>query len=647
MPMSPRTAFIALALAIIPLTGLAKTETLIQHRHFDEVGFSNVPEFAMTEAPVGDAQAPASADRPEFLRGSTIATFAGDVLVADADSGKLVRTDRDGKKVATLDIGRDVAQLVVDVKAKKAFVTDRANDRVLVVDLADGLKKVDAFTTRTEPYGIALSPERDRILVTTIADKTLTAYDLGTGFEAWSLEIGHEPRGVALSADGRDALVTFLTTGVVGHVDLSKKDPSISYVSLDPNPPSAAADPTGRGLPAKGDEGRSFARNAFAAMFVGNDVAVVPHQLSTPHLGDANGQEFESSGYGGGSGFVSPITHRLAFLELPDAGSKSSAVQTAFAQTNVHQPRAMAYDGRSDTLYVAGFGSDDVMAVADVSQASVHLAWKRPLTPGTACGPNGITVDADDGSVVAFCSLTRKTVRLTPGESNNAVAVGTPSAELTKSHLSASAQRGAEIFRRGNSPQLSTQGAMACASCHAEARADGLSWFLTGNILQTPFLSGRVIGAHPFKWDGKDHDLDASLTNTVKRLGGSGLTKRDVKDLTAFLAATSTPRTPTVEDAEAVARGKELFESDATGCGDCHYGALLTDKKRHEIASDLPAVDTPSLIGLANSAPYYHDGSAATLGALLRGKGNIHGMGRTSKLTEGQIGDLVAYMETL
>lgn len=646
MPMSPRTVSIAVALAITSLTGFASAKTL--SRHFEhEQQFSTAPDFAMTEAPMGDSQAPAAADRAEFLRGSTIATFAGDVIVADADSGKLVRTDREGKKVASLEIGSEVAQLVVDAESKKAYVTDRKHDRIVVVDLADGLKKVDAFTTRAEPYGIALTPKKDQLIVTTVADKTLSVYDLSSGFEAWSLEIGHEPRGVALSADGKDALVTFLTTGVVGHVDLSKKDPSISYVSLDPAPPSGHTDRFGNPAPAstKGDQGRTFARNAFAAMFVGNDVAVVPHQLSTPHLGDASGEQFESSGYGGGNGFVSPITHRLAFLGMPDTGSKSSAVKTSFAQTNLHQPRAMAYDGNSDTLYVAGFGSDDVIALAEVSQPTVHMAWKHQITPGSSCGPNGLSVDSEDGSVVAFCSLTRKTVRLTP--SGNTFAVGTPSAELAKSNLSASAQRGAEIFRRGNSPQLSTAGAMACSTCHPDVRADGLSWFLTGNILQTPFLTGRVMDSHPFKWDGKDHDLEASLTNTVQRLGGSGLAKRDVQDLKAFLAATPTPRTPTVEDHESVARGQELFESDATGCADCHYGALLTDQKSHEIAADLPSVDTPSLIGLSNSAPYYHDGSAVTLGALLRGKGNIHGMGRTSKLNDGQIGDLVAYMETL
>ncbi len=58
-------------------------------------------------------------------------------------------------------------------------------------------------------------------------------------------------------------------------------------------------------------------------------------------------------------------------------------------------------------------------------------------------------------------------------------------------------------------------------------------------------------------------------------------------------------------------------------------------------------IDTPSLIGLASSAPYYHDGSAQTLRAALMENGSIHGMGQSVSLTEPQMDDLVAYLETL
>lgn len=602
-------------------------------------------QFLMQDAPLGENAPPAKEARSVSLQGTTIETYGGDVLALDADSGELVRTDHDGKRIASVEIGAGAAQMVVDRGRSRAYVSDRNGDRVVVVDLSRELRVADSFATPTEPFGLALTPDGKTLLVTTVADRTLLAYSTESGTRRWSKTIGPEPRGVAVSPDGSQALVTFLTAGVVGRFSPGLDEPSISYLSLDPATPSATTDRFGSAL-APGqtraeDEGRSFARNAFGATFVGHGIAVVPHQLSTPHLPD-DGAPVTSGGYGGGDGFTPPVQHRLAFLAAPEGNA--SGVRTAFASAGVHQPRAMAYDPGTDTLVFAGFGSDNVLAVADVSQATVHLAWQHTVTGG-ACGPNGLSIDPDDGDVVMFCSLDRTTVRLTPN--GNAAVQSGRSAELAKSHLSASAQRGREVFRRGNSQQISSGGAMACSNCHAEGRTDGLTWFLQGNILQTPLLTGRVMGSHPFKWDGKDSDLDASLTNTVGRLGGTGLTRREVQDLAAFLASSEPPRAPATEDRDAVARGKALFESETTGCAECHYGPLLTDQQRHEMAPDLGEVDTPSLIGLAQSAPYYHDGSAQTLEALLRGKGNIHGMGRTSKLDEPQVSDLVAYLETL
>jgi DNA-binding beta-propeller fold protein YncE/mono/diheme cytochrome c family protein len=608
--------------------------------HFQQVRAFQ-PDFLMTDPAVGGVKAPAATKRTVSLNGSTIATFAGDLLVVDADSGKLLRTDGEDAVVASIDIGRDAAQIVVDQKHRVAYVSDRRADRIVVVGLDDGLTERDAWRTEREPFGLALSPDGSTLLATSVADGTVTAYSTESGLQRWSAKVGPEPRGVAVSPDGSQALVTFLTMGSVARLKLGADHPTVEYQTLDPAAPTIRSNfnqPFGGAGPLDGDQGRSFARNAFAAIFVGNSVAVVPHQLSTPHLPDG-GNERPSSGYGGGSGFQAPITHRLAFFETE--GARGSTMDAAFATTSVHQPRAVAYDPGTDTLYVAGYGSDDMMAFANVSQVSVRMAWKATIAPG--CGPTGLTVDGDTGNVFAYCSLTRTTAKISKGSQG----VGVVSPELAKSHLSAAAQRGREIFRRGKSPKLSQGGAMSCSNCHAEARADGLTWFLQGNTLQTPLLAGRLKGAHPFKWDGKDPTLTASLTNTVKRLGGSGLSKDEVADLSAFLESIEPPRAPTVEDSTAVARGKDLFESDETGCAECHYGKLLTDKKSHSMASDLPEVDTPSLIGLAHSAPYYHDGSAQTLTALLEGKGKIHGMGRTTRLDDAEIDDLVAYLETL
>lgn len=667
MPRTLRTvtALSAATLCIAFAAAEARSKSMPHIQEFDGgIGMGNQVGFQMQDPPLGSTHAPAAKAAPSSLAGSTIAALVDGALVIDADSGKLLRADRDGKVVAQLDVGPEASQLVVDRKNERAFVVDRAHDQVLVVSLADGgVAKLDAIRTAAEPFGVALSPSGSMLLVTQVADQRLTAFDTGSGFEKWSLDLGPEPRGVSISPDGDEALVTFLTTGVVARVELGSgsAQPRLSFVSLDPASAPAVSGPvfnqfaqqpgnvapSNRAAAFNPDRGKSFVRNAFAAGYVGNGIAVVPHQLSTPHL--ATGDfEAPSGGYGGGNGFTAPVNHRLAFLDTPDAGQDGGSVRTAMAATSLHQPRAMAYDGQTDTLYVAGYGSDDVLAIADVSQSSVHMGWQQSVVDGSgACAPDGLAVDSDTGNVLVFCSLTRKIVRL-KGDADSTVApTVSHSNELAKSNLSVAELRGKKLFRQGRSPMLSTFGAMACASCHAEGRSDGLTWFLQGNILQTPFLAGRLVDTHPFKWDGQDANLNVSLTSTVKRLGGTGITNADADDLQAFLTALPKPRTPTVEDSTAVARGKQLFESETTGCLNCHDGAMSTDRKRHDLASDLKSVDTPSLIGLAQSAPYYHDGSATSLDSLLRNNGSIHAMGRTSRLEDAQISDLVAYLETL
>jgi cytochrome c peroxidase len=193
---------------------------------------------------------------------------------------------------------------------------------------------------------------------------------------------------------------------------------------------------------------------------------------------------------------------------------------------------------------------------------------------------------------------------------------------------------------------MAERGAMACATCHPDGRADGLSWRIEKHELQTPILAGRVVDTHPYKWDGGDKDLTTSLTMTMKRLGGRGLGAAETAQLGAYISMLPTVRTPS-RDATTVARGKKLFDSAELGCRTCHDGPAFTDQTRHKLTGDLAESDTPSLRGLAASAPYFHDGSAATLEALLRDRGAVHGMSETSRMSDKDLADLVAFLETL
>lgn len=659
--MSPRALVSLSLLALIPVTAIVlsgsaegrKLEIANMDMAFGEPFFGPafVPDFAIQDMPLGGITAPKVGPHAGS-HGSTLVADGKGLLVLDRDSGELIRSDRSGEPLGRLAFHPNAGELVWDGH-DRVYVADRSDDRIAVVAPGDasgkGLKVIDGVKIR-EPHGLALTPDGATLLVTSVTEQELVALDTATLSVRWRLALAQEPRSVAVSADGEQALVGFLSTGAVALIDIAGAQPAASWLALDPALPTSIDPFSGQpvfnqfGLPLTGeaeqDVGRRFARNAFAVGFIGDGIAVVPHQLSTPHLPSNGGEDIGT--YGGGGGFLAPITHRVAWIDAEN----SFAPDTAFAEIGLHQPRALAYDLASDTLYLAGYGDDRVIALADASQSSIHLAWATSVASQGACAPDGIAVEGSQ--VWVHCELGRRVVAIDAASADvnfgNPVAVA--GAELASPSRSDAELRGADLFRRGRDHRVSTGGFMACASCHPEGRTDGLSWRIEGHNLQTPLLAGRLVGTHPYKWDGKDSDLPTSLRNTVGRLGGTGLTEADVRDLRAFLEGMPEPKAPTIDKA-ALARGRAIFESEDAACSACHEGAKLADGQQYDFATNLVQVDTPSLVGLAYSAPYYHDGSARTLRALLTDKASIHGMGKTSQLDDAQLDDLIAYLESL
>ncbi len=588
------------------------------------------PTFQLQGRPIGGLD-PAKPG-PAHLAGSRIAAAGTGAIVIDADSGSLVRTDKAGAKVSELAIGKNAGLLVFDAGAKTAYVADRMGDRIVAVTVDDAGKLAIAhsWSTPAEPYGVALAPDRKTLLVTTIADRTLVAYDPAAGTERWRAPLAREPRNIAISPDGTRALVAYLSTGTVNQIDLLETHRP-EHVAL-------STQVTTRRFRRRAGETESFARAAFTVAFMGDHQAVVPFQRETP-VQQKDGSERVSS-YGGGS--ESPIAHELAFLDL---GAKGTQV---VAQIGQHQPRAIAWDGAHDALYVVGIGTDSILQVQHASSATIVGGVEASLSTGSQkCGPDGVAVD-DHGNVLVWCSFTRSVERVAMMDESGTLASRANVAagpSLTASALSDKEHTGMVLFASA-SPQISQRGSLACASCHPDTRADGLSWRIDKKELQTPLLAGRVVGTGPYKWDGSDKTLSDSCTSTMKRLGGLGLDHAQTDSLVAYLESVPAVRTPT-RDTSAVARGKQLFDAPALGCRSCHDGKSYTDQEKHKLVGTLAEADTPSLIGLASSAPYFHDGSAATLEALLRDRGAVHGMADTAKLTDQQVADLTAFLETL
>lgn len=81
------------------------------------------------------------------------------------------------------------------------------------------------------------------------------------------------------------------------------------------------------------------------------------------------------------------------------------------------------------------------------------------------------------------------------------------------------------------------------------------------------------------------------------------------------------------------------------GCGDCHGGVTLEDGASHELLG-LASVNTPTRVGVAATAPFFHDGSAPTLRAVpeYARSGDV---GDRSMLDDAEVNDLEAHLTSL
>jgi mono/diheme cytochrome c family protein len=569
----------------------------------DGEAFVPPPPFAMFSTAIGGITA-APSSHP-YQTSSRIAALPDGALVIDGDSGDLLRVDGSGALVAEVAIGRDAGLLAYDDQLHRAYVADRRGDRIVVVDVGERLAILEAWRTPREPYAVALSPDRSTVYATMATDQLVVALDAASGRELWRAPVDPEPRGLAITNDGRRAAVTSLTSSSLDELDLTGHQ-LVRHA-----------------LPAASE--LDHPRGAFAVTYLG-DVAVTAFESERPVAASEEG-----AGHYGGS-FFPPIEHQLAFIDPRDHAAR--------ATTNVHEPRALAWDPGRDALYVAGLATDNIVEVRHASQVDLSAGDEARLRAKTRCGADGLAIGSD-GQLLVWCSLSRQVAHVMFSHGTPGVKRGP---ELVASSLDATQHKGLELFHTADA-NISAFGGVSCGNCHLEGRSDGESWQIHGTRLQTPMLCGRMTDTAPFKWDGTAPTLTASLRQTIERLGGSGLAKRHLAALAAYLEVMPPAPTPT-RDADAIAHGKQLFESGELGCASCHDGPAYTDRQRHSLGKG-PEFDTPSLIGVAHSAPYFHDGSAATLDVVLRDRGHVHGMTDGTALTDRDVADLKAFLESL
>jgi cytochrome c peroxidase len=220
--------------------------------------------------------------------------------------------------------------------------------------------------------------------------------------------------------------------------------------------------------------------------------------------------------------------------------------------------------------------------------------------------------------------------------------------EFAARALDADAEAGRRLFFSATASQMAADGAgVSCSTCHFDGRNDGLTWSFEDGVRQTPSLAGAVAVTAPFTWTDQVATVgDEAEVTSSGRMGGEGLSYAEAAQVAAYIETIRAVDLPGKGSTDAgVLRGKALFARADVGCGGCHAGERYTDNAHHPMYG-LSAVNTPTLVGVAFTAPYLHDGSAANLEAVVDGATG-GGMGDTSMLSASERADLVAYLKSL
>jgi cytochrome c peroxidase len=245
--------------------------------------------------------------------------------------------------------------------------------------------------------------------------------------------------------------------------------------------------------------------------------------------------------------------------------------------------------------------------------------------------------------------------------------------------LDAEERLGERVFHDASDPRMTSNRYLSCASCHQDGDADNQTWDFSqrgeGLRSTTPLAGRSGSGQNLLHWSANFDELQDFENDIRDHFGGRGFMNEsafaqsrlplgapkagrsaELDALAAYVRGLSEPRRSPFRGDDGnltpgAARGQAVFESQ--GCASCHSGPTTTDGQRHDVGTVdsssgrvgglfSTSIDTPSLGGLWATAPYFHNGSAGTLDAVLE-----RGHGSVGPLSPTQRADLVEYLRSL
>jgi cytochrome c peroxidase len=595
-------------------------------------------------------------------------------IAIDAERGELAVVSPDSNELVVFRLGDGVPTFVrrhATAAHPRTVTPWRGGFAVVCVDAAvvqrfgEGAEPLDtvALPPASRPFGAVALGETLLVALQAIGELARIASRDGT------LEVRREPaiedaRGVALLPDTRVAVTRWRSPDAQGELAVIADDGAREVWTLAYDPQPASDTETG-GVP-------TYLESVLVSPT--GRLAVVPA------LQAAIGEGSVRSGRA--LTFQTMVRASLRYLD-PLTGREDFERRKLF--DNRGHASTGAFTSRGDYLYLAMPGARTVERLDALTGAPAGTV----LDVGFA--PSGLAISPDDRFLFVDAYLSRELVVYdisSPG------ALPTLAARLplvVDEPLSPELLLGKRLFHDAADPRLSRDSYVACAHCHLDGVGDRRVWDFTDRgegLRNTTDLIGRAGEAHgPLHWSANfdevhdfEHDLRAAF-------GGRGLMRdedyalasmplgapkagrsAELDALAAYVRSLASfwPSPHRAADGSLTAeatRGRAVFL--AAGCPSCHAGPALTDSALvaglpvlHDVGTlrdtsgarlgiPLTGLDTPTLHGLWQSAPYLHDGSAPTLRDVLVARNPDDRHGRTSELSPDDVDALIAYLLSL
>jgi YVTN family beta-propeller protein len=599
--------------------------------------------------PVRAALKPAAAKQPVYKSPTCVALSPDGkfAYVTNHTADTLAVIDTAARKViAEITVGRGPTGLAAGPDGRLVYVANTGDHTVSVIDVK-ARKAVATVPCGYEPTGLVLSPDGKHLYTANYISDDVSVIGTAARKETGRIKVGRAPTYLAVTPDGKHLLVN----NSLSHEPATKAKLTAHLSVIDTAAGKVVAEKRSPGTMLLGMGITVTADGKFAlAVHSRPNFNITPSQLN--------------------QGWVH--TNALSIIPLAPADAKVATVLLDNVGGGVANPHGVAVSKDGRLLYVSHRGTHQI-SIVDLPKLLYLLQPGRtpPATPPhvnlgflwqtgdvvrrVSCGgmgPNGIAVSPTDGALYVTNYFSDQVAVLDPatGKVRTRISLGGPK-EMTE------VRRGEFLFHDATH---CFQKWVSCTSCHPGVRADGVNWDLLNDGMTNPKNAKSLVGSDrtpPSMALGVRATMEVAVEKGFKFIQFITPKPGEVETVSAFLRSVPFIPSPFHRMADGrldkqATRGQAVFKK--AGCAGCHPAPLYTDLGMYDVgtfvARDYPErkpFDTPTLREMYRTAPYLHDGRAATLKEVVTTFNAGDGHGKTSNLSENDIDDLVAFLMAL